>query len=211
MCVHTNMYSSKFFPLGLECSLSIRQQKHKMKEILFCSNVWEKHLEESWWEGVRCRVGECEEDKECVRGDLSVLDFMDFFFFFAQSVNFTQPAEIDHHSAQSAELDFKVNGYWSHGHKENLTLAKNKKCNVPKVLSRSISTALVWKCTVCVCMCVCVLSQNDLMNAPDTTPSKYSVKLFIAVLFVLLKETRLNFKNRRSERLWLHLQWMKKY
>lgn len=57
-----------------------------------------------------------------------------------------------------------------------------------------------------VCVCVCVLSHHVLMNAPDTTPSKYSAKLFIVVLFVLPKETRLDFKNRGSEKLRLHLQ-----
>lgn len=63
-----------------------------------------------------------------------------------------------------------------------------------------------------VCVCLCVLSRNVFMNAPDTTPTKYSVKLFIVVLFVLPNETRLDFKNRRSVRPCVHLQqWWKKY
>lgn len=41
-----------------ECSVSITQQKHKMEEIQFCSKVWEKHLEESWW--VRDRESDAE-------------------------------------------------------------------------------------------------------------------------------------------------------
>lgn len=75
-----NMYSRKFFPTRMECSLSIRQQKHKRKEISFCSsNVWEKHLEESGKEG-DTEGREHKEDKGCVRGDLSVLGFMGFFW-----------------------------------------------------------------------------------------------------------------------------------
>lgn len=41
-----------------ECSVSNTQQKHKMEEIQFCSKVWEKHLEESWW--VRDRESDAE-------------------------------------------------------------------------------------------------------------------------------------------------------
>ena len=52
-----------------------------------------------------------------MRGDLSVLSFMGFFFFFLfRSLSFARPAEMDHRSAQSAELNFKVNGNLSDGH-----------------------------------------------------------------------------------------------
>lgn len=125
-----NMYSRKFFPTRMECSLSIRQQKHKRKEISFCSsNVWEKHLEESGKEG-DTEGREHKEDKGCVRGDLSVLGFMGFFWGgFSQSVSFARPAEMDHRCAQSAELNFKVNGYLSDGHWRTF-FVKKKTINV---------------------------------------------------------------------------------
>lgn len=101
-----------------ECSVSITQQKHKMEEIQFCSKVWEKHLEESWW--VRDREsdaegGESEKDKDCVRGDLSTFVFMGFFF---HSLNFSQPAEMAYCSDHSAfSWCREVNGYLLHGYK----------------------------------------------------------------------------------------------
>lgn len=122
-CVQNVFESAQVFATQMECSPSIRQRKHKVKEILFCSSIREKHLAASWWEGEKRRGGECKEDKECVRGDLSVLGFM--VFFFPESVNFAQPAELDHRCAQSAELDFKVNCYLSHGHKIKPFAKKN--------------------------------------------------------------------------------------
>lgn len=83
MSVQNVLKSTRVFVTQMECSLSTRQQKHKMKENLFCSSIWEKHLAESWWEGERRRGRERKEDKGCVRDDLSVLGFMDFFFFFS--------------------------------------------------------------------------------------------------------------------------------
>lgn len=59
----------------------------------------------------------------CVRGDLSVVDFMDSFF--SQSLNFAQPAEMVPRSAQSAEMDFKMHGYLSH--EQNTLYVKKKK------------------------------------------------------------------------------------
>lgn len=66
------------YPARIEFSPSfffISGQKREVKEILFWSR--EKHLAESWWEGKRNRGGECKKTKACVRGDLSVVRFMD--------------------------------------------------------------------------------------------------------------------------------------
>lgn len=74
------------------------------------------------------------------------------WIFFFQSVNFAQPAEMDHLTAQTAELDFKVNGYWSHGYKKKSFSKKKQDSNVlifAKVLSISKSQqtgARVWVC-----------------------------------------------------------------
>ena len=236
-CVRTKYVLSQVFPTRMECSLSIRQQKHKMKEIPFCSsNVWEKHLEESGRErgrnGGRYRGGRAQRRQRVrERWFISPQLYGFFFFFLFRSLSFARPAEMDHRSAQSAELNFKVNGNLSDGHWRTFFVKKkNNKCDVlmsAEVLSgRHIDSSvwirtLAWRAVcvrVCVCVCVCVysiqecvLSKNVLMNAPDTTRSKNSIRLFIVIWYLLPEETRVDFTNRRSEKLWLRLQlWWRK-
>lgn len=62
-CVQNVLWSTRVFASQMECSPSIRQQKHKMKETLFCSSIREKHLAESWWEGERHRGGRARKTK----------------------------------------------------------------------------------------------------------------------------------------------------
>lgn len=93
------------FVTPMECSLSIRQQKHKMEENLFCSSVWEKHLAESWCQGERLGGRERKEDGVRERWFIS-LRIYGFFFFF-QSL-WILLAEMDHRCAQLVELNFKV-------------------------------------------------------------------------------------------------------
>lgn len=77
-----------------ECSVSITQQKHKMEEIQFCSKVWEKHLEESWW--VRDRESDAEGGWERERQRLRERWFINLCLYgiFFHSLNFSQPAEM---------------------------------------------------------------------------------------------------------------------
>ncbi len=73
MCVHTKMYSCEFFPLGWNVLFRSDNKNTRWRKFCFAPrserNIWK-------------RAGGRERDKECVRGDLSVLGFMDVFFFF---------------------------------------------------------------------------------------------------------------------------------
>ena len=234
-----NTYSRKFFPLVWNVHFRSDNKNTRWRRFRFAPatserNIWKRAGgSEGGTEG-DTEGGEHKEDKGCVRGDLSVLSFMGFFFFFLfRSLSFARPAEMDHRSAQSAELNFKVNGNLSDGHWRTFFVKKkNNKCDVlmsAEVLSgRHIDSSvwirtLAWRAVcvrvcVCVCVCVCVysiqecvLSKNVLMNAPDTTRSKNSIRLFIVIWYLLPEETRVDFTNRRSEKLWLRLQlWWRK-
>lgn len=68
MCVHTKMYPSKFFPLGW--NVLFRSDNKNIRWRKFC---FAPKSERNIWKSAGGR--------ECVRGDLSVLSFMDFFFF----------------------------------------------------------------------------------------------------------------------------------
>lgn len=95
-----------------ECSVSITQQKHKMEEIQFCSKVWEKHLEESWW--VRDRESDAEGGVRARKTEIAwevIYQPLSLWDFFSQSEFFT--ACWDGLLLCCRE----VNGYLLHGYK----------------------------------------------------------------------------------------------
>lgn len=89
--------------------------KCKMEEIPFCSRVWEKHLEESWWEGDA--EGASARRTKTVWGVIyQPLSLWEFFFFF--TVNFSHPAEMDYRSDHPLfSWCREVKGYLLHGYK----------------------------------------------------------------------------------------------
>lgn len=166
-------------PARMEFSPFFYQRaKREVKEILFWSR--EKHLAASWWEGERSRGGECKEDKSVrERWFISRTIYGFFFFlfsFFLESANHARHAERDDCCAPSAELDFKVNLYLSHGR------------NIKKKRGFALE-----KPTLCACVCVygpvclCVYVR---------TCACVGTELFPGMVFALSKEV--GFQERGS-------------
>lgn len=170
-------------PARMEFSPSFFISGQNVKWRKFCfdpeRNIWRRAGgKERGAEGESAR-----KTKACVRGDLSVVRFMDsssFFFFFLESANHARHAERDDCCAPSAELDFKVNLYLSHGRnikKKKGLLWRNRHC--------VLACASTAPC-VSVCMCAHV----------------HAWALSYSQGWCLLFPKRLDFRNVALQRTW---------